>query len=230
MSVNEMQDQVRQGRIEGIALETAGDTGDHVYDESSKNLVFNGNLTATGFEVPDIEFTGSETAPDDGNNQTEPDDNNTQPLDGETGNGETGNGQGGETGDGETGNGQGGETGDGETGNGQGDEPGITTIESYDMQTPLFLTAGETVKVVFHEFYRDTNYVPNLNLIFIGSQGRFPAIDVDLETATGPLHLDIPSTWWYSVDVPDQPNGENGCFEIYFRAEEDTVVVVSIAQ
>ena len=230
MSVNEMQDQVRQGRIEGIALETAGDTGDHVYDESSKNLVFNGNLTATGFEVPDIEFAGSETAPDDGNNQTEPDDNNTQPLDGETGNGETGNGQGGETGDGETGNGQGGETGDGETGNGQGDEPGITTIESYDMQTPLFLTAGETVKVVFHEFYRDTNYVPNLNLIFIGSQGRFPAIDVDLETATGPLHLDIPSTWWYSVDVPDQPNGENGCFEIYFRAEEDTVVVVSIAQ
>jgi Ca2+-binding RTX toxin-like protein len=230
MSVNEMQDQVRQGRIEGIALETAGDTGDHVYDESSKNLVFNGNLTATGFEVPDIEFAGSEMTPDDGNNQTEPDDNNTQPLDGETGNGETGNGQGGETGDGETGNGQGSETGDGETGNGQGDEPGITTIESYDMQTPLFLTAGETVKVVFHEFYRDTNYVPNLKLIFIGSQGRFPAIDVDLETATGPLHLDIPSTWWYSVDVPDQPNGENGCFEIYFRAEEDTVVVVSIAQ
>ena len=221
MGVGEMQDQVKQGRIEGIALETQDNTDDHVFDDSAKNLVLNSEPTVGGFEVPTIGFGDSVTEPDDNNNGTENGNENHNENNGS----ENGNENNNENSGSENGN-----ENNNENNGGQGEQSGVTTVESYDMQTPLFLTAGETVKVVFHEYYRDTNYVPNLRLVIIGSQGRFSAMDVDLATATGTLHHDIPAEWWFSVDVPDQPNGENGCFEVYFRAEEDTVVTVSIAQ
>ena len=146
---------------------------------------------------------------------------------GQSGEGEQG-GNGNENQNSENGSENGNESGNGSEN--QGGETTVTTVESYLMETPLHLTAGETVKVVFHEYFRDSNYVPNLKLIFNGSEGQFAAIEVDLDTASGPLHYDIPSTWWYAVDVPDQPNGENGCFVVYFKAEEDTVITVSVAQ
>ena len=146
---------------------------------------------------------------------------------GQSGEGEQG-GNGNENQNSENGSENGNESGNGNEN--QGGETTVTTVESYLMETPLHLTAGETVKVVFHEYFRDSNYVPNLKLIFNGSEGQFAAIEVDLDTASGPLHYDIPSTWWYAVDVPDQPNGENGCFVVYFKAEEDTVITVSVAQ
>ena len=113
---------------------------------------------------------------------------------------------------------------------GQGVETDVTTIESYLMQTPLTLAAGETVKVVFHEYFRQPSYVPNLNLIVIGSQGQFAPIEVYLDTENGRVPYNIPAEWWFSVDIPDQPNGANGCFEVYFKAKEDTTIMVSIAQ
>ena len=208
MGIGEMQDQVKQGRIEGIALETLDNTGDHVFDDSAKNLVLNSEPTVGGFEVPTIGFDDSVTEPDDNNNGSENGNENNNENNGSENGNENNN----------------------ENNGGLGEQSGVTTVESFLMETPLHLTAGETVKVVFHEYFRDSNYVPNLKLIFNGSEGQFAAIEVDLDTASGPLHYDIPSTWWYAVDVPDQPNGENGCFVVYFKAEEDTVITVSVAR
>jgi len=221
MGIGEMQDQVKQGRIEGIALETLDNTGDHVFDDSAKNLVLNSEPTVGGFEVPTIGFDDSVTEPDDNNNGTENGNENHNENNG-SGNGNENNN--------ENNGSENGNENNNENNGGLGEQSGVTTVESYLMETPLHLTAGETVKVVFHEYFRDSNYVPNLKLIFNGSEGQFAAIEVDLDTASDPLHYDIPSTWWYAIDVPDQPNGENGCFVVYFKAEEDTVITVSVAQ
>ncbi|MBO7549446.1 MAG: hypothetical protein J6T77_05705, partial [Clostridia bacterium] len=157
------------------------------------------------------------------------DENDDENLSGDNGNengSENGDGNGSENGD-ENGNENGTENQGDE---GQGVETDVTTIESYLMQTPLTLAAGETVKVVFHEYFREASYVPNLRLIVIGSQGQFAPIEVYLDMENGRLPYNIPTEWWFAVDIPDQPNGVNGCFEVYFKAKEDTTIMVSIAQ
>ena len=197
-----MMQKFNDGKVVGIELLESGNGRRDVIDVGAgENLSFEQNASDAPL------YTGSQQ--------------------GQSGEGEQG-GNGNENQNSENGSENGNESGNGSEN--QGGETTVTTVESYLMETPLHLTAGETVKVVFHEYFRDSNYVPNLKLIFNGSEGQFAAIEVDLDTASGPLHYDIPSTWWYAVDVPDQPNGENGCFVVYFKAEEDTVITVSVAQ
>ena len=197
-----MMQKFNDGKVVGIELLESGNGRRDVIDVGAgENLSFEQNASDAPL------YTGSQQ--------------------GQSGEGEQG-GNGNENQNSENGSENGNESGNGSEN--QGGETTMTTVESFLMETPLHLTAGETVKVVFHEYFRDSNYVPNLKLIFNGSEGQFAAIEVDLDTASGPLHYDIPSTWWYAVDVPDQPNGENGCFVVYFKAEEDTVITVSVAQ